>query len=58
MNLVDCKVLKILSEPYYQFNHWFVQVEYESYGKNDITSIMFDTKEKAEQVKVGFVFEA
>lgn len=56
MNLLDHAVTKILSEPYDKYNKWWVRVEYECYGNKGESSIMFNSKEQAEEVKVGYVF--
>jgi len=58
MNLVDCTVTKILSEPYFEYGKWFIKVEYNCYGNLSETSLMFREKEYAEKVSVGYVFQA
>lgn len=56
MNLLDHTVTKVLSEPYEKYDKWWVRVESECYGSKIESSIMFTSKENAEQVKVGYVF--
>ena len=56
MNLLDAVVTKILSEPEFKYYKWFVDVEYECYGVIDDTSLMFETKEEANGVKIGHKF--
>lgn len=58
MNLVDCYVTKIISEPYYEYNRWWVDVMYESWGAESKSQLMFDSKEQAESVKIGHHFLA
>lgn len=56
MNLLDCFVTKVLSKPYEKYDKWWVRVECECYGNIGEHSIMFNSKENAEEVKVGYVF--
>jgi hypothetical protein len=63
MNLLDAYVTKILSEPNFNSDYarqgvtwWEIMVEYDSYGVKDSRTLSFDTKEKAEAVKVGYHF--
>jgi len=58
MNLIDCYVTKILSEPYRMFGHWWVSAEYESEGRPGKTELMFRTEEAARTAKVGHHFLA
>lgn len=65
MNLVDCYVTKVLSEPEYIDKYaaegliwWQVSVEYDSYGRLSETRLTFKTKEDADAVKMGYVFQA
>lgn len=58
MNLLDCFVTKVLCKPYQKFDKWWVDVEYECYGKIDYSYIMFESEEKALEVKEGFIFIA
>ncbi len=58
MNLLDCYVTKILSEPYRMFGHWWVDVEYDGEGRISKTKLMFRTEEAARAAKVGHRFLA
>ncbi|MDH1552613.1 hypothetical protein [Pseudomonas juntendi] len=58
MNLIDCYVTKILSEPYRKFGHWWVSAEYESEGRRGKTKLIFRTEEAARAAKVGHHFLA
>jgi len=58
MNLIDCYVTKILSEPYRMFGQWWVDVEYDSEGHISKTKLMFRTEEAARAAKVGHHFLA
>lgn len=58
MNLIDAVVTQVLSKPYFKYNYWFVDVEYNSYGRTSKTSIMRSTEEAAKAVKVGHTFQA
>ena len=58
MNLVDAVVTKVLSEPYLLYNkYWFVDVEYNSYGRTSKTEVMCSTEEVAKAIKVGHTFQ-
>lgn len=58
MNLVDAVVTKALSEPYLLYDkYWFVDVEYNSYGRTSKTNIMCSTEESAKAIKVGHTFQ-
>ncbi|WDY60344.1 hypothetical protein [Pseudomonas sp. PSKL.D1] len=58
MNLIDCYVTKILGEPYRKFGAWWVDAEYESYGRISKTQLMFRTEEAARAATVGYHFTA
>lgn len=58
MNLLDCAVTKILSQPYRQFGSWWVDVEYDSWGSTGRTNLMFRTEEGARSVTIGHVFQS
>lgn len=53
MNTVDCYVTKIIGEPYKAYDKWFLNVEYDAYGSISTGSIMAETKEEIDIVKVG-----
>lgn len=56
MNLVDCYVTKVLGKPIFKYNHFFVPVEYDSYGRISTTEIMYETLEEAESIEIGYQF--
>ena len=58
MNLIDCYVTKILGEPYRKFGAWWVDAEYEVYGRTCKTQLMFRTEEAARAAQVGYHFTA
>ena len=57
MNLLEGTVKKVLSEPIFKWNKWWVEVEYNCYGSLSKTELMFSTEEKAKAVKIGFTFD-
>lgn len=57
MNMVECVVTKVLSEPYLNYL-WCVDVEADSWGSVQKTTVHCQTKEQAEQVKIGYKFDA
>ncbi|MCU9528797.1 hypothetical protein [Pseudomonas mosselii] len=58
MNLIDCYVTKILGEPYRKFGAWWVDVEYNAYGKTSKPQLMARTEEGARRFQVGHHFLA
>lgn len=57
MNLIDAVVTQVLSKPYFKYNYWLVDVEYNGYGVISKTNIMCSTEEAAKAVKVGHTFQ-
>lgn len=57
MNTIDAVVTQVLSEPYFKYNYWFVDVEYNSYGRTSKTNVMCSTEEAAKAIKVGHIFQ-
>ena len=57
MNLINAVVTQVLSKPYFKYNYWFVDVEYNGYGVISKTNIMCSTEETAKAVKVGHTFQ-
>lgn len=57
MNLVNAVVTKVLSSPQIEFNKWWVDVEYNSHGRTSESRLMFETKEQAEKVDIGYEFD-
>lgn len=53
MNRLNAIILKILSNPYFAYNKWWVNVEYDSHGVEDKTNLMFNSKDEAESLEVG-----
>lgn len=58
MNLLECKVIKILGVPYFKYDKWWRNVEYECYGLYSKTDLMFSTEEEANNLQIGYVFLA
>jgi len=58
VNLLDHKVTKIIGNPQFKFNVWWIEVEANCYGRVSQIKIMRSTKEEAENVKVGDTFQA
>lgn len=56
MNLLDCVVTKVLTKPYFKYEHWFIEVEFNSYGQLGNTLLMFKTKQEALNIKNGHKF--
>ena len=57
MNLINAVVTQVLSKPYFKYNYWFVDVEYNSYGRTSKTEVMCSTEESAKAIKVGHTFQ-
>lgn len=57
MNMLDAIVTKVLSAPYLLYGRWWVDVEYNCYGKTSETNIMCYSAYEATNVKVGFIFQ-
>lgn len=58
---LDGYVEEVLSEPYYDdygsgVFRWWVEVSYVCEGIGAVTTLMFDTREEAEAVKIGYKF--
>lgn len=58
MNLVDCVVDVVLTEPAFAYNKWWIVVKYNSWGRFSDCRLMFDTKEEALAIKPGHKFLA
>lgn len=55
MNLVKAVVTEVISdEPYKRNTMWFVKVKCNCYGSISEKELMFETKQQAEQVEVGY----
>lgn len=57
MNLIDAKVIEILSKPYLLYGRFWVDVKVTSYGRESKTEIMCRTLEEAEAVSVGKIIQ-
>lgn len=57
MNLIDAVVTQVLGKPYFKYNYWFVDVEYNGYGRTSKTNIMCSTEETAKAIKVWYTFQ-
>ena len=57
MNLINAVVTQVLSKPYFKYNYWFVDVEYNGYGVISKTNIMCSTEESAKAIKVDHTFQ-
>jgi hypothetical protein len=53
MNIITAIILKILSNPYFSYNKWWVDVEYDSYGAKGNTKLIFNSKDEANSLEVG-----
>ena len=58
MNLLECKVEKILGVPFFKYDKWWRKVEYECYGLRSKTDLMFEKEEDAINLQIGYVFLA
>jgi hypothetical protein len=56
MNLLEANVTKVLGKPFHKWEKWWIEVEYECYGRISKTELMFSTEEKANSVDIGFQF--
>lgn len=56
MNLLECYVTEVLSNPYEKYSKWWVDVNYECWGLDGSTNLMFDSEQEAEKVKKGYKF--
>lgn len=62
MNVIDCKITRILSQPYFHdfgsgIGRWWVDVETIDEGCISHHSVMFDSLEEAEKLAVGDVIQ-
>lgn len=62
MNVLDCKIIRILSCPYFHdfgtgIDRWWVDVETIDEGVISRHSVMFDTLEEAKRLAVGDVIQ-
>lgn len=57
MNLLDAFVTHRQGEVYFKYDKWWTPVEYVCWGRPGQGSIMSDTKEEAEAIKIGHKFQ-
>ncbi|ELJ1804434.1 hypothetical protein ACEZSR_004075 [Vibrio parahaemolyticus] len=57
MNLIDLVVTRVASKPRQEFGLWLVDVEAIAYGRCSEHTLMFKTKDEADSVKPGHVFQ-
>lgn len=57
MNLLDHYVKEIISEPYFKYDKWCIDVMAECYGRWKHT-LMFKTKEECLSVEIDYMFLA
>lgn len=56
MNLIDAKIIDILSRPYERGVYWCVDVNRDIYGSVSESTVYFNTKEEAEKCSVGCTY--
>lgn len=56
MNLIDAKVVDILSRPYERGVYWCVDVKVDIYGSITESKVYFNSKEEAEKCSVGYTY--
>ncbi|WP_291028145.1 hypothetical protein [Dysgonomonas sp. 37-18] len=56
MNLIDAKVVDILSRPYERGVYWCVDVKVDRYGSITESKVYFNSKEEAEKCSVGYTY--
>lgn len=54
MNLVEAYVVEVLSEPRMKYGKWWVEVKVSSYGRESVTSLMFDTESETKEVGIDY----
>jgi hypothetical protein len=58
MNLVDCYVTEVLSQPYERNGLWCVDVKYNSWGHISRGKVFCVSEEEARKVSVGYKFQS
>lgn len=56
MNMLDAVVYNVRGSPYKAYDKWWVDVEYDSMGYYNWTSIMCNTYEEAAKIDIGYEF--
>ena len=55
--MLDGFVTKVMSKkPRYQYEKYWIKVEYNCYGLTSTVDLMFDTEEEAKIIKEGYKF--
>jgi hypothetical protein len=57
MNLIDLSVTEIISNPYFRYNYWLIDVKAVCYGRESLHSLMFKTKEECLNITIGHKFQ-
>lgn len=55
MNICECYVVKVLGEPYYKHDKWWVKCEFNSHGRVFEQTIMFNDYKSVSKVKKGYL---
>ncbi len=58
MNKVECTVLEVLSTPYQEYRCWCVDVKYNSWGNISNGTVYVFSKEEADKIEIGYIFQA
>lgn len=66
MNLLDFYVTEVIGSPYYVDKYlrstgrswWELKVKADAYGRESGMTLNFRTKEEADEIKIGYVFQA
>lgn len=58
MNRVDCFVTKILSKPYYKYDHWWIRVKANCMGGEIEHDLMLNSEAECLAVEIGYKFLA
>lgn len=57
MNVCDCHVMEVLSEPYYEYEKWWVKCRLNSHGMEYTSTLMFNTIQGARSIKIGDIVQ-
>lgn len=58
MNLIEHEVLEILGKPVESHGYWIVPVRTNSWGWIGDTFVYFKSKEEADNLQEGYIYEA
>jgi hypothetical protein len=56
MNLIDFYVTEIISEPYFEYNKWWLDVVAITHGVKSKHQLMFNSKQECDKIEVGYKF--